>query len=81
VPQYGLIAENVAEVAPDLVVRGADGQPDTVRCRFLPPLLLAELQRLERDRAEMAKDLASLRALVDELRAAAVCGKGSRQAA
>ena len=30
-PQFGLIAEDVAEVNPDLVVRDADGKPLTVR--------------------------------------------------
>lgn len=49
--QYGLVAEEVAEVFPELVVRDADGQVQTVRYHFLAPLLLAEVQRLERERA------------------------------
>lgn len=49
--QYGLIAEEVAAVFPELVVRDADGQVQTVRYHFLAPLLLAEVQRLERERA------------------------------
>jgi hypothetical protein len=43
--QYGLIAEEVEEVAPDLVVY-EDGRPETVLYRFLAPMLLNELQKL-----------------------------------
>jgi hypothetical protein len=44
-PQYGLIAEEVAEVFPELVVYDPEGRPETVRYHLLAPLLLAELQR------------------------------------
>jgi hypothetical protein len=43
--QYGLIAEEVAEVYPDLVVRSADGQIETVKYQLLVPMLLNELQK------------------------------------
>ncbi len=43
--QYGLIAEEVAEVYPDLVARSADGQIETVRYQVLGPMLLNELQK------------------------------------
>ncbi len=43
--QYGLIAEEVAEVLPDLVVFNADGKPETVAYHLLPSFLLAEYQR------------------------------------
>ncbi len=46
IPQYGLIAEEVAEVAPDLVIYDDVGDPYTVRYEQLVPLLLNELQRL-----------------------------------
>jgi len=45
---YGLIAEEVAEVAPELVVYDDDGQPFSVRYHLLAPLLLNEVQRQER---------------------------------
>jgi hypothetical protein len=77
VPQYGLIAEEVADVAPDLVVRGADGQPDTVRYHFLPPLLLAEVQRLERERANQERRLSEQEAEIAELRAIVIGMKSS----
>ena len=45
--QYGLIAEEVAEVFPELAVRTADGQIETVHYQMLSVLLLNELQRLQ----------------------------------
>jgi hypothetical protein len=65
--QYGLIAEEVAEVLPELVAYGNDGEPETVKYHVLPTLLLAEVQRLERERAAQARELAEIRALVREL--------------
>jgi hypothetical protein len=46
--QYGLIAEEVAEVFPELAVRGADGEVETVQYQTLSVLLLNELQKLQR---------------------------------
>jgi hypothetical protein len=43
--EYGLIAEEVADVYPELVVRGADGQVETVQYSKLPAMLLNELQK------------------------------------
>ena len=40
--QYGLIAEEVAEVYPDLVARSADGQIETVKYQVLDSMLLNE---------------------------------------
>ena len=41
--QFGLIAEEVNDVMPALVVRGADGQIETVKYHELATLLLNEL--------------------------------------
>jgi hypothetical protein len=55
---YGLIAEEVAEVYPDLVVKNSDGQIQTVQYQKLTPMLLNEVQKLntllaaERERAD-----------------------------
>jgi hypothetical protein len=46
--QYGLIAEEVAEIYPELVVLDKDGQPAGVRYHVLPAMLLNELQRQQR---------------------------------
>lgn len=43
--QYGLIAEEVAEVAPQLVVTDAKGEPYSVRYHELPAILLNEIQK------------------------------------
>jgi hypothetical protein len=45
--QYGLIAEEVAKVYPDLVALGADGKPQTVRYHLLSTMLLNEVQKQE----------------------------------
>lgn len=44
--QFGLIAEEVAEVFPELVVFDSEGRPETVKYHLLNALLLAEVQRL-----------------------------------
>jgi trimeric autotransporter adhesin len=43
--QYGLIAEEVAEVYPEMVAYDKDGQPYTVKYQYLAPMLLNELQK------------------------------------
>jgi len=43
--QYGLVAEEVAKVYPELVVCGADGKVMTVRYSMLSAMLLNELQK------------------------------------
>ncbi len=45
---YGLIAEQVEQVMPTMVIY-KDGQPETVRYHELPALLLAEIKRLRYD--------------------------------
>jgi len=60
ITQYGLIAEEVAEVAPDLVAYDDAGDPYTVRYGQLVPLLLNEVREHE-------ATIAELRALVDDL--------------
>jgi hypothetical protein len=52
--QFGLIAEQVAKVYPNLVVYGRDGKPSAVAYQELPALLLTLAQRQQRrvDRQE-----------------------------
>src|SRR5262249_25592305 len=47
--QYGLIAEEVAEVYPDLIARSADGQIETVKYQVLDSMLLNEVQRQQKE--------------------------------
>src|SRR5262249_52565053 len=42
--QYGLIAEEVAQVYPELVTKGADGKVESVQYHELIPMLLNEVQ-------------------------------------
>jgi hypothetical protein len=44
---YGLIAEEVAAVYPDLVAKDKDGQPQSVQYHKLIPMLLNELQKMQ----------------------------------
>jgi hypothetical protein len=48
-PQFGLIAEQVAKVLPNLVAYGRDGKPDAIAYQEFPALLLAEIQRQQRE--------------------------------
>lgn len=59
--QYGLIAEEVATVLPSLVAHGLDGSTETVKYHVLPILMLAEMQRLERERAALTQQVRMLR--------------------
>ena len=43
--QYGLVAEEVAQIMPELVQLDEDGQPFAVKYQFLAPLLLAQVQQ------------------------------------
>jgi hypothetical protein len=60
---YGLIAEEVAEVYPDLVVKGKDGQIQTVQYQKLTPMLLNELQK----QAEQIRSLEARLAALEKL--------------
>jgi len=53
--QYGLIAEEVAKVYPELVVRGADGKVETVAYQMLPAMLLNEVQKQARANQQPAR--------------------------
>jgi len=66
VTHYGLIAEEVATVYPDLVTRTASGEVQTVKYQELIPMLLNELQRQHRALQSQQKELAELRALVNK---------------
>jgi len=65
IPQYGLIAEEVAEVAPDLVITDENGAPYTVRYEQLVPLLVNELQAKDAEIQQMRSEVEELRELVE----------------
>jgi hypothetical protein len=57
--RYGLIAEEVAKVYPDLVIRSGSGRIDGVRYDELAPLLLNEMQRQQRKNDAQAARIAA----------------------
>lgn len=65
--QYGLIAEEVAEVYPELVARKQDGSVETVMYQFLAPMLLNEVQKQEISLEDARRENAALRARLERL--------------
>ena len=65
--QYGLIAEEVAEVYPDLVARSADGRIETVRYQVLDSMLLNEVQRQNGQIAAQKEEIRSLQQRLERL--------------
>lgn len=55
--QYGLVAEEVAKLYPDLVGYDADGKVETVRYLTLISMLLNELQKQNRELQEQHAEL------------------------
>jgi Chaperone of endosialidase len=68
-PQFGLVAEDVEKVNPDLVVRDADGKAFTVRYEAVNAMLLNEFLKEHRQVQEQQKELDALRAELSEQRA------------
>jgi Chaperone of endosialidase len=73
IPQFGLIAEEVAQVNPDLVSRDRDGKPYTVRYEAVNAMLLNEFLKEHRKNeeqgatiAEQQKEIQALAATVKE---------------
>ena len=58
--QYGLIAEEVARVYPELVTYGADGKVQAVAYHLLPAMLLNEMQKQVRERQQKDARIAAL---------------------
>jgi len=58
--QFGLVAEEVAQVFPELVVYGEGGEPETVSYHLLSTLLLNELQNERRIIKEQAESISML---------------------
>ena len=67
--QFGLVAEEVAEVNPDLVVRDSHGEIYSVRYDQVNAMLLNEFFKEHRRVEELEAKLADLAAQMRELRA------------
>jgi hypothetical protein len=69
VQQYGLIAEEVEKVYPELVIDDSGGRPETVAYQVLPAMLLNEAQKQRQDSERKSARIAKLTAEVAELKA------------
>ena len=69
IPQYGLVAEEVAKVNPDLVVRDEKGEIYTVRYEAVNAMLLNEFLKEHRRGEAQQKEIDALRAELIEQRA------------
>jgi len=67
-PQFGLIAEEVAEVNPDLVVRDADGEIYTVRYDAVNAMLLNEFLKEHRKVGEQGRKAQEQEASINQLK-------------
>jgi len=65
--QYGLIAEEVAEVYPDLVAYDPDGKPYTVKYQYLTTMLLNEVQKQYHRAEAEAKVITEQEEKIEEL--------------
>jgi hypothetical protein len=63
-PQFGLVAEDVAKVDPDLVARDQEGKPFTVRYEAVNAMLLNEFLKQHGTVQELKKQVADLTATV-----------------
>jgi hypothetical protein len=70
IPQFGLVAEEVEKVNPDLVARDDQGKPYTVRYEAVNAMLLNEFLKEHRKVEEQNNEIAELRASVAGLRSA-----------
>jgi Chaperone of endosialidase len=66
--QYGLIAEEVATVYPELVIRNEKGRIDGVRYDELAPMLLNEVQQQKQKNDAQAAQILDLTQQVEELK-------------
>ncbi len=60
--QYGLLAEEVAKVYPDLVQYDKAGKPFTIYYHLLTPMLLNELQKTYRQANEQRAEITAIKA-------------------
>jgi hypothetical protein len=71
---YGLIAEEVADVYPDLVAHSADGQVESVMYQELDAMLLNEVQRQDKVISAQEKTIVHLEERLARLEAALAAG-------
>ena len=65
--QFGLIAEQVEKVSPDLVVRDEDGKVSTVRYEAVNAMLLNEFLKEHHKVQELERQIEALTAIVQQV--------------
>ncbi|HEY2569218.1 MAG TPA: tail fiber domain-containing protein [Candidatus Udaeobacter sp.] len=66
IPQFGLVAEDVEKVSPDLIVRDKDGKPYSVRYEQVNAMLLNEFLKEHRKVEEQRAVIAELKSTVGQ---------------
>jgi trimeric autotransporter adhesin len=86
IPQFGLVAEQVEKVNPDLVARDAEGKPYTVRYEAVNAMLLNEflkehrkVEELEVTAAKQQKQIEALTAGLQKVSAQVEMSKSASQ--
>ena len=69
IPQFGLVAEQVEKVNPDLVARDDEGKPYTVRYEAVNAMLLNEFLKEHRTVQGQQKEIDALKAELKEQKA------------
>jgi hypothetical protein len=64
IPEFGLIAEEVEKINPDLIIRDREGKPQTVRYEQINAMLLNEFLKEHQTVQELKKEILSLTAIV-----------------
>src|SRR6266498_1734560 len=67
-PAFGLIAEEVAEVNPDLVARNAEGRPESVHYEMVNAMLLNEFLKEHRKVQELNSTVATQLTTIADLK-------------
>jgi hypothetical protein len=87
IPQFGLVAEEVEKINPDLVARDKEGKPYTVRYEAVNAMLLNEflkehrkVQQLEANAARQQKQIETLTAGLQKVSALLELSKSAPQA-
>jgi hypothetical protein len=65
IPQFGLVAEDVAKIDPDLVAKDGEGKPYTVRYEAVNAMLLNEFLKEHKKVEELEKQLQQMAARLD----------------
>jgi Chaperone of endosialidase len=80
-PQFGLVAEQVEKVNPDLVARDADGKAYTVHYEAVNAMLLNQFLKEHRKVEQLEKQVAALTAVLQKVSAQLELSKPAAQTA